>query len=95
MTFRIVVDTRDAFGGKLTSESDKPSQVLEVPFLNPQNGPVMIEDAEKGDVVAEDATRIAYREFILWMAASFALTSGCPTRSRPGPASEQTCPRRV
>lgn len=49
---RIVVDTRDAFGGKLTDENDKPSEKLEVPFLNPQNGPVMIEGAEKGDVVA-------------------------------------------
>ena len=49
---RIVVDTRDAFGGKLTDENDKPSEKLEVPFLNPQNGPVMIEGAEKGDVIA-------------------------------------------
>ena len=31
---------------------DKPSQMLQMPFLNPQNGPIMIEGAEKGDVVA-------------------------------------------
>ena len=49
---RVVVDTRDAFEGKIKSEADKPSQVLTVPFLNPQNGPIMIEGAEKGDVVA-------------------------------------------
>ena len=49
---RVVVDTRDAFEGKIKSETDKPSQVLTVPFLNPQNGPIMIEGAEKGDVVA-------------------------------------------
>jgi amidase len=49
---RIVVETRDAFEGKIKEETDKPSQVLQVPFLNPQNGPIMIEGAEKGDVVA-------------------------------------------
>ncbi|MEI5996250.1 MULTISPECIES: acetamidase/formamidase family protein [Paraburkholderia] len=49
---RVVVDTRDAFEGKIKNETDKPSQVLTVPFLNPQNGPIMIEGAEKGDVVA-------------------------------------------
>ena len=49
---RVVVDTRDAFEGKIKNEMDKPSEVLKVPFLNPQNGPIMIEGAEKGDVVA-------------------------------------------
>ena len=49
---RIVVDTRDAFEGAITSEGDSPSQLLKMPFLNPQNGPIMIEGAEKGDVVA-------------------------------------------
>ncbi|AET93022.1 amidase [Burkholderia sp. SFA1] len=58
---RIVVDTRDAFGGKLTDENDKPSEKLEVPFLNPQNGPVMIEGAEKGDVVAVHIEKMSPR----------------------------------
>ncbi|MBN3764082.1 acetamidase/formamidase family protein [Burkholderia sp. Ac-20365] len=49
---RVVVETRDAFEGKIKEETDKPSQVLTVPFLNPQNGPIMIEGAEKGDVIA-------------------------------------------
>jgi acetamidase/formamidase len=49
---RIVVDTRDAFEGKIVTEQDLPSQKLKVPFLNPQNGPILIEGAEKGDVVA-------------------------------------------
>ncbi len=48
----IIVDTRDAFEGAITSEGDSPSQLLKMPFLNPQNGPIMIEGAEKGDVVA-------------------------------------------
>ena len=49
---RVVVDTRDAFDGKIVTEQDLPSAKLRVPFLNPQSGPIMIEGAEKGDVVA-------------------------------------------
>lgn len=49
---RIVVDTRDAFDGKIQTEQDLPSQKLRVPFLNPQSGPILIDGAEKGDVVA-------------------------------------------
>ncbi len=49
---RVVVDTRDAFDGKIQTEQDMPSRLLEIPFLNPQNGPIMIEGAEKGDVIA-------------------------------------------
>ena len=33
---RVVVQTRDAFEGKITKETDRPSQLLDVPFLNPQ-----------------------------------------------------------
>ena len=49
---RVIVDTRDAFDGKIVTEQDLPSAKLRVPFLNPQNGPIMIEGAEKGDVIA-------------------------------------------
>ena len=49
---RVVVDTRDAFDGKIVTERDLPSAKLRVPFLNPQSGPIMVEGAEKGDVVA-------------------------------------------
>ncbi|MDR5821742.1 acetamidase/formamidase family protein [Caballeronia sp. LZ043] len=58
---RIVVETRDAFEGKIKEETDRPSQVLQVPFLNPQNGPIMIEGAEKGDVVAVYIEKMAPR----------------------------------
>jgi amidase len=58
---RVVVETRDAFEGKIKEETDKPSQVLQVPFLNPQNGPIMIEGAEKGDVVAVYIEKMAPR----------------------------------
>ena len=49
---RIVVETRDAFEGAIQSESDKPKDKLRMPFLNPQNGPIMVEGAEKGDALA-------------------------------------------
>lgn len=49
---RVVVETRDAFDGLITSENDSPSELLRMPFLNPQNGPILIKGAEKGDVVA-------------------------------------------
>ncbi|MGA9349245.1 MAG: acetamidase/formamidase family protein [Anaerolineae bacterium] len=48
----IVVETCDAFGGKMVSEDTKPSEVLKVPFLNPQSGPIYVEGAEKGDALA-------------------------------------------
>jgi len=48
----IVAETKDAFEGKITSESDSPSKILNFPFLNPQCGPVAVEGAEKGDVLA-------------------------------------------
>jgi amidase len=49
---RIVVETRDAFDSKVTSEQDSLAAKLTVPFLNPQNGPIMVEGAEKGDTIA-------------------------------------------
>ncbi|PWC21221.1 acetamidase [Brenneria roseae subsp. roseae] len=49
---RVIVDTRDAFEGAIKSEQDMPSALLKMPFLNPQNGPIMVNGAEKGDVLA-------------------------------------------
>jgi len=49
---RVVVQTRDAFEGKITSEQDDLGAKLNVPFLNPQNGPILVEGAQKGDVIA-------------------------------------------
>ena len=48
----ISVETLDAFGGAIKTEADLPSQVLNMPFVNPQNGPIAVEGAEKGDVLA-------------------------------------------
>ena len=49
---RVVVETRDAFDGKVRTAQDLPSKVLTMPFVNPQNGPIMVEGAQPGDVIA-------------------------------------------
>ena len=49
---QVIVETRDAFEGAIKSENDKPSELLKMPFLNPQAGPIMIEGAEPGDAIA-------------------------------------------
>ena len=48
----IACETHDAFEGKIQSEGDSPSAVLNFPYLNPQNGPIHVEGAEKGDALA-------------------------------------------
>ncbi len=48
----VVVETVDAFEGRITSETDEPSAILNFPFLNPQCGPIAVNGAEKGDVLA-------------------------------------------
>ena len=48
----VTVETHDAFEGKVTSETDVPSQILNFPFLNPQTGPILVKGAEKGDALA-------------------------------------------
>jgi acetamidase/formamidase len=47
----VVAETKDAFEGKIRTEADKPSELLRMPFLNPQCGPIAVEGAEKGDVL--------------------------------------------
>ena len=48
----VTVETHDAFEGKITSETDQPSKLLNFPFLNPQTGPIFVRGAEKGDCLA-------------------------------------------
>jgi amidase len=48
----VVAETLDAFGGAVKTEADLPSKVLNMPFVNPQNGPIAVEGAVKGDVLA-------------------------------------------
>ena len=48
----VIVETQDAFGGKIIDEQTTPSSVLEMPFVNPQSGPIHVAGAEKGDALA-------------------------------------------
>lgn len=48
----VLCETHDAFEGKIKSETDKPSERLNFPYLNPQNGPIYVNGAEKGDCLA-------------------------------------------
>jgi amidase len=48
----IVCETHDAFEGKIRSETDSPSAILRFPYLNPQNGPIFVNGAAKGDTLA-------------------------------------------
>lgn len=47
----VVAETKDAFEGAIRTTADKPSELLHMPFLNPQCGPIAVEGAEKGDVL--------------------------------------------
>jgi acetamidase/formamidase len=47
----VEVETHDAFEGRIRSEGDSPTALLRMPFLNPQNGPIVVEGAVKGDVL--------------------------------------------
>lgn len=47
----VAIYTVDAFGDQLTSEDQEPSSILG-PYLNPQTGPIFVEDAEPGDTLA-------------------------------------------
>ncbi len=42
----------DCFAGLVRSEADLPSQVCTFPYLNPVTGPIHVEGAEPGDVLA-------------------------------------------
>jgi acetamidase/formamidase len=44
--------TEDAFGGRLQSPTDRPSEKLDMREVNPQTGPFYVEGAEPGDTLA-------------------------------------------
>lgn len=48
----ITAETHDAMEGRIKSEADRPSEILKLPFLNPQNGPIYVNGAVKGDCLA-------------------------------------------
>lgn len=47
----LVVETEDAFVGRIKSPEDLPSKVSKRPYVNPQTGPIYVEGAEKGDTL--------------------------------------------
>jgi amidase len=56
----IVVETLDAFGGRIVTEKDLPtSDRISLDQVNPQSGPIYIEEAESGDTLAIDIIDIA------------------------------------
>ena len=57
----VVAETLDAFGGAIKTVDDLPSQKLNMPFVNPQNGPIYVEGAEKGDVLCVRIEKILPR----------------------------------
>ena len=58
---RIVVETRDACDGKVKTEQDLPSKVLTMPFVNPQNEPIVVEGAGAGEALAVHIESMALR----------------------------------
>jgi acetamidase/formamidase len=49
---RVVVETRDAFDGAIRTERDLPTERVNLPFTNPQNGPILVDGAQSGDALA-------------------------------------------
>lgn len=49
---RVILETQDCFEGIIQSEDDKPSELINMPYINPQCGPIMVEGAEKGDTLS-------------------------------------------
>ena len=48
----VVAETEDAFGGAIKTVERSPVQdCCNMPFVNPQCGPIAVEGAEKGDVL--------------------------------------------
>jgi acetamidase/formamidase len=46
------VSTEDCFGGKVRGPDDRPTTVVQFPYLNPVSGPFHVEGAEPGDTIA-------------------------------------------
>ncbi|RXF72773.1 acetamidase/formamidase family protein [Hansschlegelia zhihuaiae] len=57
----VSAETHDAMEGRIKTESDSPSAILNFPFLNPQNGPIHVNGAEKGDCLAVHIQKIIPR----------------------------------
>src|SRR5437016_9048764 len=60
---RVIIHCEDAFESRILSTGDLPSRSLaDAKFLNPQTGPIYIEGAEPGDVLAASIGRSSRHE---------------------------------
>jgi len=85
---RVIIHCEDAFESRILSTGDLPSRSLaDAKFLNPQTGPIYIEGAEPGDVLAVSIEEIEpTRDFAVSCLIPFfgGLTSTSLTRTPPG-----------
>lgn len=58
---KVIVETEDAFGGKIRSEMDSPVGKVVMPWANPVTGPIYVEGATSGDVLVVDIRGIEPR----------------------------------
>ncbi len=88
----VTIFTVDAFGNDLTSESQKPSEVLG-PYLNPQTGPIYIDGAEPGDTLVVHIDKIeATRD---WAVSALVPFFGGLTSTRWTPSLQSALEERV
>ena len=48
---KILIETMDAFGNRISSEKDDITKILTLPYVNPLTGPIYVDGAEKGDTL--------------------------------------------
>ena len=49
----VVAETKDAFESRIKAETDSPTKILKIPFLNPQCGPIAVEGAANERIVID------------------------------------------
>ncbi len=60
----LVTTTVDAFGDKITSEKQKASEIVHLPYVNHQTGPFYVEGVERGDTLVINLLKLKpNREF--------------------------------
>ena len=87
----VELTTEDCYGGRVTSVEDVPSEVTSIATLNPVTGPIHVEGAEPGDVLAVHLAEIVPRRD--WAISStfphFGALTGTATTALLGPALEE------
>jgi len=90
---RVVIQCEDAFESRIRSTQDVPSRALAgAKFLNPQTGPIYVEGAEPGDVLAVRIEDISpTRDFAVSCLIPYfgGLTSTAVTRTLQDPLEER------